>query len=195
MRKACLLCSIFLFLVVVQGCIMMNVHPLYRSADDIVFDPWLVGRWSEKDDDKEVWEFSAPKEGNTSYLVTISENNEPREILEGCLVEIDGHQFMDLMPHDFEFNKKDAQTLLINDLLLFPTHTILQIRRSGDNLLMAFVEYEWITDQVEKGTFELPHEVEDDRVLITASSEKLREFVRRYAGDEKVFKLDKFHRL
>jgi len=221
MRKAHLLIPVLLAVVFVQGCIVPCVHPLYRSNDDMVFDPELIGRWKTTDSD-EVWEFAEYTDKNvpqTLYLVTITDDNEPAGILIGVLVEIDGRQFMDLSPYDFEYTATASQMekiaqpyphkfefdsnkddfldmpgLWFNNLLLFPTHTILQIRRSGDTMKLALIEYDWITDRVKNGTLELAHETEDDLVLITAPSEELRGFARRYADDGDVFEFDELLR-
>jgi hypothetical protein len=221
MRKASLLFALITVIAVMQGCIVPSVHPLYRSDDDIIFDEGLIGRWKPADNG-EIWEFSPLKDKNTAntlYLVTITDDNEPAGILVGALVEIGGLQFMDLSPYDFEFTankEKDdsaASTqipgitlntgkngsvrspgLWFNNLLLFPTHTILQVRRTGDTMKLALIEYDWVTKQSQNGTFELAHEVEDNLVLITASSDALRSFARRYADDESVFNFEDFVR-
>ena len=221
MRKAYLFFPLLLVLTIFGGCIVSSVHPFYCSTDDIIFDQGLVGRW-KADDDDEVWEFTLLKEKDatyTLYLVTINDDNEPVGVLLGALVEIDGRRFMDLTPYDFEYDSGSAKTentsgtqsggfvlnsgengsskgpgLWFNNVLLFPTHTALQIRRKGDTLGLALIEYDWITERVEKGTFELAHETEDDRVLITASPEELQAFVRRYADDETVFEFDELLR-
>jgi hypothetical protein len=229
MRKLLLGFLLAMLLAVLQGCFVTSVHPLYRSPADMTFDPELVGRWEDKGT---VWEFTERiiTDQPSTYMVTITEKGEPVGILEGALVEIDGHQFIDLYPYDFEYtaSMKDiqksigslvaplqhggdntppstgtnnSQGLWFNNALLFPSHTVIQIRRTGNTLGVAFLSFKWFTDRAEECTLELAHEVQvdsdvkdDDLIIVTATSEELQAFMRRYADNEDVFEFEELRR-
>ena len=85
---AVLLSSIVLF-----GCIP-SVYPLY-TAKDLIFDSALLGRWSDKADEKDGWTFE--RRDDTSYTLTLTEGNASSPFV-AHLVRLGPYRFLDLCP-------------------------------------------------------------------------------------------------
>ena len=51
-----LLTLVLIALCSITGCIPTSINPLY-TGQDLVFDPALIGVWSETGDSKETWAF------------------------------------------------------------------------------------------------------------------------------------------
>lgn len=88
--KASLLLAFIVFL---AGCQPVDTfNPLYTDKD-VTFDPALLGKWAL---DEVTLEFSDA--GNKTYNVVFSDATDPqRMILEGHLLVLEGHRFLDLV--------------------------------------------------------------------------------------------------
>ena len=63
MRRLKLLVFPFGVLLLLSGCIVRSLHPLYTD-ENVIFDTRLIGQWSEEGS-KEIWEFS--QQGEQRY--------------------------------------------------------------------------------------------------------------------------------
>lgn len=159
--------------IILAGCVQ-SLHPLYTDKD-IVFEPGLVGTWSENDS-VETWTFE--KAEDNRYKLTYTEKGKPGEFL-ATLVKLDGKLFIDLYPRDKAF-----EDLKQNDLFklhVLPVHTVLKIRLKGDELEMAVQNPEWLQKLVEADPKAIKHEKLDDRIVVTADTAEWQKFVIKHA--------------
>lgn len=151
-------------ILVLGGCLTPSIHPLYTDGD-LVFDPALVGAWS---DDEDVWAFEA--EDEDGYRLTITEDEEVAR-LSAHLVQLGDHRFLDLYPEDPECENCWYYFHML------PVHTFCRVSVQGDALEMAFVDGEWLKEKSEAGELGLRHEYRDDQVILTASTTELQEYI------------------
>ena len=166
------------------GCIVQSLHPLY-TKDDLVYEPKLIGRWADPDNDDVVWSFAKSEEQAHRYDVTYTEDEKPGAFL-GFLTKLDGQLYLDLLPIPDE----DGNDLRM--LGLFPIHIVFKVRSIEPELQMDLMSLEWLTEQIEKDPAVLKHErvdsegdsdPDDRQILITAPTKDLQSFVIKHAAN------------
>lgn len=181
------------------GCLVMSLHPFFTD-NNAVFEKQLVGTWTHTTG-KTTLTFK--QFGANAYRATYLQQDistpsggkrqlgEPGEF-EAHVGRIDGMLFLDLYPD------KNSWDRLKNDLLaihLAPTHTIMKITLDGDRLTCAGLDHDWLKELVTKNSTAIAHEKVEGAVVLTASTEALQEFLRKYAPEPKAFSSgEEFHR-
>ena len=160
--------------IILSGCFPTSRHPLYTDKD-VVFDENLVGKWSK---DNVVWEF---KRGDgDSYAIRRYDNFERRFI--GHLVELEDELFLDLFPLMEE--EKDNGFYWWH---LQPTHSFMKIDQIEPVLQMKSMDSSKVKSILNEFPDPIQHEILDDRVLFTAPTEKLQEFVLNFQETDELF--------
>jgi hypothetical protein len=170
---------LFLIPIALAGCIP-SLHPLYTDKD-VVYDPRLIGVWSDPNKpDIGTWEFR-PAEPN-NYKLIYTDKDKAVGSFWVHLVKIDGMLFLDLFPIDPNLSQNGFY-----QLHLLPAHTFMKIEQIEPTLKMRFME----GDILEKKPELLKHEVLEDngnkKLVLTASTRELQEFMRKHSGDKDVF--------
>lgn len=157
------------FTLLIAGCVASSLYPLFTERD-LAFDPVLVGTWAGQDEDDTLLFKDA---GAKAYDLTyITEGQKLKFVVH--LVQLGELQFLDVYPkiskdHDgFHF---------------IPAHTFWKVQRDGDILRTAWLGEGWIKERVVKKKIRLPHQLVEDRLILTASTEELQEFVLKYADE------------
>ncbi len=195
------------------GCTVRSLYPLY-TAEDLVFEPRLVGAWPEKDS-QDTW-IIRPS-GQKAYEVTVSteprtrlrdslrgtieaispsgerarevssSGSEEKDRLKGHLVRLGNLRFLDLCPEG------------IDDSVAIPAHLFVQIRLEGDILRIALLDPEWLEEELARKQLAPAHVRLPGggagSIVLTASTKELQEFVMRHAGNERAFPWAEFRRL
>ena len=171
-----------LLIALMSGCVTLSLHPLY-TADDNVFQPELLGRWTEKDDD-ETWEFT--KSGERQYEVVLTEKDGKRGVFEGHLVKLGGALFLDLRASPME---GDMSTTWTGHLV--PAHSFVRVQRLTPTPVLAPVNYKWMESLLDKSPTALRHEMvqdgSDKQVVLTASTRELQAFFAKHAANPEAF--------
>ena len=169
------------------GCVP-SLNPLY-TAEDLVFEPKLVGVWAEKEDSEERWTFE--KAGETAYRVVYEDEDEKRGVFEVHLLRLGENLYLDFFPDDEAMKNLDG-----NDLYKFhwlPAHTFARVFRVEPELEMAFMNPDWLDKELEADAKLIDHVRRGDNLVLTASTKALQEFVREHAdvafGDKEPSKL------
>lgn len=69
-----------------------------------------------------------------------------------------------------------------------PVRLLMRIELFGDSIDVRFLSGKWVTEELEKGRLDLPHEkLEDGSLLITASTKELQKFLSYNAWDDLAF--------
>lgn len=163
--------------VLVLGCVP-SLHPLYTEKD-VTFDPTLVGVWSEKDK-TDTWTFK--KSGDNAYELIITEDGAPGKF-EVHLVRLGDLLFLDLYPEDPAIEHNFYKSHLI------PAHTFLgiQIDKEKDVVRIAAMQPDWLEEAIDSKKVTIAHERlgegDESRIILTASTKELQEFVVKQAAE------------
>jgi hypothetical protein len=197
--------KIILFLVlalafILPGCVY-SLYPLY-TASDLVYDNKLEGVWSDSDA-KDDWKFEnllqhemAPyknkpeQEKNeifkdksfnkNTYLLTYTENGEARK-MQVNMTRLDDNLFLDIFPDDL--NLKNG---FFEDQYL-PVHTYAKITITRDRVELYFLNTDLLNDLLEQNTIRIKYESLQNYKVITASTEDLQKFIKKYADRQELF--------
>lgn len=73
---------------------------------------------------------------------------------------------------------------------IIPAHTFARFTIKNNSLVIQSFDAEYIEDLIKNKRVRLKHELVDDNIILTASTEDLRAFINKYADEEELF-LDK----
>jgi hypothetical protein len=91
-------------LLCLSGCVPVDsLNPLY-SANNVIFDPGLVGRWATSDPDSSTFRFDRYDDDSYQMVVTgKSQSNLPGEaVFTAHLVSLGGEKYLDVEPRQFD---------------------------------------------------------------------------------------------
>ena len=164
-------------LLVAAGCVP-SLNPLYTEKD-LVFEPALVGVWTENDEAKDTWAFE--KQGENGYRLIYTNDGKTGEF-EARLLKLGGTLFLDFYPD--EAGLKD---LTRNDFYkshLVPAHSFAKVMQIEPTLQMALLDPDWVKKLLEKNPGAIAHgQVAEDRIVLTAPTKELQKFVVQYAKE------------
>ncbi len=173
-------------LLVLPGCWVTSINPLYEENvvsikdPDLVFDQRLIGSWIEVGD-----------ECNASLTITAKDgvyDMQSTDESDGCaasdktghyqarLVKLYPYYFLDLSP-------------IANEVcgMCIARHNIFLAKFDKTTLSITPVDSDWLKKSLAAKTISLAT-LGDDTDTITASSKDLKAFCRKFAGNTKVFK-------
>ncbi|MBE9509960.1 MAG: hypothetical protein IMY71_03710 [Bacteroidetes bacterium] len=187
--------AIILAVLVIAGCIP-SLHPLY-TGDDLVFNPELIGEWYDNDDPEQTWEFT--RDGENAYNLKHTDfSHVTKELDTGeftndtiwftgkfdiHLIKLGGNYFMDFYPGNN--NQLEINELL--ELHLFPVHTFAKVQFMENEVRIFQVDPDWIKTVIEEKKIRIKHEMIDDAIILTASTEELQKFFTKYAEEDRAF--------
>jgi hypothetical protein len=161
--------------ILLAGCVS-SLHPLY-TPKDVVFDPSLVGVWTEKDSN-DTWEFA--KSEDNVYELTYTTEGEPAKF-KAHLVRLGKSTFLDTFPEVPE----PKNTFYAMHMV--PTHFFMKVRMDKDKLLIAPLDPEWLGKQLKSKKVKIAHETVEDWAVLTAPTPELQKFAVRCAGTAGAF--------
>jgi hypothetical protein len=163
----------------IGGCVP-SLNPLYTDKD-LVFDSVLVGTW--RDPDNGTWTFR--KAGAKSYKLRYAEKG-VSAAFDVHLVRLGKSLFLDSYP--------DASGMVRNDfyrLHFVAGHVILKLVLKKDSLNLTALNSDWLQKGIAAHRLKIRHEpFGRDRVLLTASTAELQEFIRKHAEDPDAFHIE-----
>jgi len=157
----------YLLVLLLSGC-LPSLHQLYTD-ETLVFEEGLIGKWRTDEDD--IWQFRKARE--KEYELRIYDMEEELGRLEAHLVKIKDMMFLDLYP-DSEYIKYLDDFYKLHFL---PVHTFMKVDRIDPNLQLRMIDYDEVEDMLEDDPDALKHEIVNDRIVLTATTEQLQEFV------------------
>lgn len=161
----------------VGGCYVQSLHPLYTDAV-VRFDPELVGTWVAEEDEGFVFTFIDTSRGSYTLL---SEESGSTARFEAVLMELGEVAFLDIYPEE-----PDNENSFYMDHLL-RVHNILRVERNVDTLWVQDFDAEWLQSMIDKKKTTIGNVPLDGAVLLTAPTEDLQKFVRKYAKVPEAF--------
>jgi hypothetical protein len=162
------------------GCPSYSLRPLYTKADAVT-EPALEGTWMSADP-QEKGEITFCKSQIGGYELSVFDpDTKIRQTYDGNLVRLGGELFMDI-----EFAEETLHGVNVDSPMgVLPTHEIMKLRISGDELAFAWLEDDAIQKPKESGGSPLKYQLVNpglfQRLLITADTEDLRRYVAAHA--------------
>jgi hypothetical protein len=177
---------VLVVLLVLAGCWVTSINGLYEDGflskkdPDLVFDQSLIGSWTVIDDKcttlltiaakDDVYDLQSVKQGEGC--------SDDRTHVQARLVKLHAHYFLDVSPLD-----KDVCAMCA------ARHCIFLARFDKDTFSLTPIDSDWLKKSTAARTVTLAT-VADDTDTITASSQELKAFCRRFADDKTAFKPD-----
>jgi len=182
------LIPILVVLITAQSCTIFSLNPLY-TEEDLMEVPDLVGTWEEPDEHEYV---SIELLQNNKYLFRYMEDLRKdgtfQEVdtvsYEAGFLEVGNHFFADLYPYYHDEGSDESEYLFRN---FIPTHSILKIVKEGNELQLYLFNFDRLQELFEQNRIRIKHQMFDDYIVITASTEELQKFIEKYADDPKAF--------
>jgi len=168
---------------------VLSLHPLYTEKD-LVLEPKLEGSWANKDG-KELWTFK--KSGEKVYELTAvhkeSKQESGKTIEETATGKFDAHLmklgnyiFMDLYPQE-----PDIKNAFYKYHFL-PAHSFSRIWIEQDIFRISVFNEDWLKKMIEKKKVKITYEkLDNDRIVLTAPTEKLQKLILKYVEDSEAF--------
>lgn len=167
--------AFYLLAVMLGGCVLSSLHPLYTD-EELIFEEKLIGKWSDEDN---MWEFRAG-EPNT-YQMRVFDGQEGRFVAH--LVKLEDMLFLDIFPDSVTLGEPQA----FYGFHILPVHTFMKVEQIEPKLQLRMMDYGKVSEILKEDPNLLKHEVVEDRIVLTASTEQLQEFIVEYAGEGGVF--------
>lgn len=184
MKKNLKLLGLALLGLLLGGCLVQSIHPLFTEADYIPV-PRLAGVWKQQDEKgnlQGIWQF---EEKGPAYRLKHTDEKGRVAVFQVAAGKIGTNVFLDFCLDD---PSPDNQ---LNDLAvvhLIPAHVFFKQTWAGDNLVLATMDLDWLAKHLEQNPQTAAHVFSEKMPLLTASTADLKKFIARHADDGKVFK-------
>jgi hypothetical protein len=176
--------------IILAGCVP-SLLPLY-TPKDVVYDPKLIGVWTDPNSPYSgTWEFRGIPDSN-SYLMIYTDEKRSSGVFVVILMKLDKMLFLDVFPID-------DPNLQINSLYaihFLPVHTFMKVEQIEPTLKLRLMDVDKFTKRLEKNPQLLKYEViyeasifekKQLKIVLTASTKELQDFMRKHANDSDVF--------
>lgn len=161
---------------IIGGCVP-SLHPLYTNKE-LVFEQKLLGKWVEGQNN--VWDFKKSSEPNAYDLSVIMDKKEGG--FTAHLVKINDTLFLDLFPKDPNLKENDFYKLH-----LLPVHTFMKVDEIEPALKLAMMAPDVLKKNIDADPNLIKHETLDNTIVLTASTQQLQQFMKKYANDPNIF--------
>ena len=188
---------------ILGGCVpVMSLHPLF-TEEKLVFENKLLGKWmDDPNSPKSTWEFkriedskqkdgelNPPKKPEKAYkLILLNNEDNTKGSFYAHLVKLENRLFLDVHPSRIPCAEPDPnEDWLLNTFFLIPGHSFVIIDSIEPQLKMRWTNQEELKKLLKEEPGAVKHELVEDGIILTASTEQLQQFVLKYADDERVF--------
>jgi len=167
-----------LFLIALSGCIP-SLHPLYLP-ENLTAVKAIEGKWvtDGTQETTETWEFL--QRDSLGYTLNYSENDQSGRFDARPLM-LGTYLFIDVKP-----NPPDSDNDVYQGLML-PLHLFGRVWIQGDSLRIAWLDGDYVKDQVDKGDAGVTIDDMDEDQILTSSTQELQAFVLRHVDDSDAF--------
>ncbi len=182
---------IILAMASMTSCLVSSLHPFFKKEDKF-FDTTMVGYWM--DGDSCIWTIfpnmvnknpMSPAKHDSSYVITYYEDDTNYSILTGTLFQLNEVNYVDFVPDSNEDHCTSDMTAFHH----VPVHTLARVQYCKDSILIYWYGDDWLNDLFEQNRIRIKHEkvtsVDYDRHLLTAGTDELQKFIKKYANDPK----------
>ena len=186
MKRTIIAVALLAFLM--QGCIVLSVHPFY-TQDDIVYRKQLEGNWT--DQEGHAWRIHQNPFKPNTYELHSSKNGRDVSLL-GVLFKLNDEMYLDMVPL-----QDNSEEFLVFDMHMVPTHSIAKVATLNDKeISIKWFNEEWLRKMFTENRIRISHEVmmdqnpksdDDGMYLLTASTEELQGFIKKYGRSEDAY--------
>jgi len=193
----------YLLAALLGGCVpVMSLYPLF-TEEDLVFEEKLLGTWVDDpnspkstwefkrivDSSKKEWEFDLPQKPEKAYKLILLDNKEgTKGSFFAHVVKLKDQLFLDVYPSQLPSAKMDPnEDWAFNTLFLIPGHSFAIIDSIEPQLKIRWTTQDEMGKLFKEELKAIKHELVKDRIILTASTQKLQAFVLKYADDKRVF--------
>jgi hypothetical protein len=182
----------------VSSCVLSSLFPLYTEKD-LINDDGLVGKWQIGNyEDKNYWiienldtasisggfmgisdAWSEYNAGKTYRLVAVQDSIEQEFALH--LLQLDGVRYIDLYPVNVEVRPDFLAWHMV------PTHIFGKIEIYQNQLITCFFDQDFFVKLIEQNKIRISHVDMNGRQLITAETDELQKFAKKYANQSQAF--------
>ena len=178
----------------VSSCILSSLFPLYKESD-LIRDDRIVGSWltDKQEDHIDYWTFEwldtaetgsgwfgpdewAKYNSGKTYRLIATEDSLEQEFA-AHLFELDGSTYIDFYPVDFEVEHGFLSWHMV------PVHIFSQIEIDEDKLIFYWFDPDYFADLIEQNKIKISHIDNEGEILITASTDELQKFVKKYRNE------------
>jgi hypothetical protein len=145
------------------GCTTLLSTNGFVAEEEALIDPHLAGTWTNEDDTLLI------RQNGKAYEITYVDKGKDAIKFAGRLVKIGDALLFDL--------SRDS-----DDPFVMSLHFAVRVWPEGGTLRWTLVESDWLKEQVAQL---LPTQREGDRNIVTAPAPAIREFMRRFGGDDR----------
>jgi hypothetical protein len=162
------------------SCVVTSVHPYY-TAKDLVFEPALLGQWTNTQQSDERWTFEKA-EPNLYNLTYVSGGKTNLSL--AYAFKLEGETFLDV-------TAKEPQSEILPPPI--PSHLLLRVFEVRPNVRLAALNNDWLRTLLEKEPKALRHELlgdkpDDRQVVLTADTDELQQFLAKHLKTEPAWK-------
>ena len=188
----------YLIAALLGGCLpVVSLHPLYTEKD-VIFEEKLLGKWVDDSNNPEfTWRFSRIDGAKKEYGLVLYDEEGQKGSFIAHLVRLQSvgtpkkyQLFWDIFPAELPWEIEDPNKIELpyNSLFLMPVHTFIKIDAIEPKLKMRLTDDEEMQKLLEEKPDAVKHSFIEDRLILTASTKELQNFVIKYADDKRVFK-------
>lgn len=163
------------------GCVIESVFPFY-TANDVAFDPALVGTWVDAkaaDNVKEFWQFERSGSNACELIIHSSSGT---NAYDATLFRLNQQLLLDLCPTNRFANQ-------------LPLHYLLKVELASTSLKLHLLNRKWLADLLAKTPKALPHlfvpespgNTNNLHLVLTADTPALQAFMLEHFNDTNAF--------
>lgn len=189
--KRSIVISIILLAFAMQGCIVISVHPFYRESD-VVYRKELEGNWIDQDDNN--WRIHRNPYKINSYELHMKKDGREVQLL-GHLFTIKDDLYLDMVPVS-----DNTPEVTVFDLHMIPMHSVARVTHiDSKEVTIKWFNEEWLRKMFTENRIKISHEMlmdanpkskDDGMYLLTASTDELQGFIKKYGRDEEAYDAD-----
>jgi hypothetical protein len=161
-----------------------SLQPVYTQLD-LEADSRLNGVWNDKEGDVTFSFEQGSEEGKTNeYKLMVKEKNAERDMsgeFEAHLVRLGSTYFLDIYPQS---NEKGSEFYRLH---FARAHTFARMEISEDSIQLEFMSASWLKARMDDKSVDTPCVKVDGALLLTGTTEEVRELVSFHANDDEAF--------
>lgn len=158
----------------------LSLQPFF-SESDLETDSHLAGMWADQDDDVT---FTFKEADDQLYMLTVDEKDGDRKShveFEAHLVRLGAHRYLDLFP------KSTSEGSAFFMIHLVPAHSLARVEISQDKLQLAFLDGDWLKNQIDDRTVDVTCQKTSWAMLLTGTTDEVQNLILLHDSEEKMF--------
>jgi hypothetical protein len=192
--KTRVILTVVILVILAVSCIP-SLYPLYREKD-LIFDSRLIGLFSTEglavkgdtwEFEKLDWQTESRIENNwnqfqsgKTYKMTDTEDGKKAEFAVH-LLKLGKNYYLDFFPVQYNIEN------VMLEMQLMPAHIFGKIEFVNNNIVMHWFDGEFLTNLIDSNMIKIPHKMLENSILLTANTEELQKFVRKYGDNPGAF--------